>query len=186
MKDAIDKRNERERIARSIVKRRNIIYTSREELERKEEEKKTEDRAKVEELVKQLKKEEDKKQAMEIEKLLAEQQALEQQLKTGMDATGKKPMDDIMQEKVEAILSEKSRQLQDIIIANSVEVVQENKEVEVSVLENSSADESKTETIIMEEDIKEEPEIQTDIMQEASSIPEEAIKEESETDMIEK
>ena len=32
MKDAIDKRNERERIARSIVKRRNIVYISQEEL----------------------------------------------------------------------------------------------------------------------------------------------------------
>ena len=38
MKDAIDKRNERERIARSIVKRSNIIYTSREELERRAQE----------------------------------------------------------------------------------------------------------------------------------------------------
>ena len=28
MKDTIDKRNERESIARSIVKRRNIIYTA--------------------------------------------------------------------------------------------------------------------------------------------------------------
>ena len=38
MKDTIDKRNERESIARSIVKRRNIIYTSKEDLERKQEE----------------------------------------------------------------------------------------------------------------------------------------------------
>ena len=40
MKDAIDKRNERERIARSIVKRYNVIYTSREELERRAQEEK--------------------------------------------------------------------------------------------------------------------------------------------------
>ena len=38
MKDAIDKRNERERIAKTIVKRRNIVYVSREELERRQQE----------------------------------------------------------------------------------------------------------------------------------------------------
>ena len=39
MKDAIDKRNEREWVAGRIVKRRNIIYTSQAELDRKKQEK---------------------------------------------------------------------------------------------------------------------------------------------------
>ena len=38
MMDAIDKRNQRERIARSVVKRRNIVYITQEELERKQQE----------------------------------------------------------------------------------------------------------------------------------------------------
>ena len=110
MKDAIDKRNEREKIARSIVKRRNIVYISKEELERRQqEESRQQDRETAEELARRLRDDEDKKKAMEIERLLAEQKMLEKQLATGMDATGKHPMDDITQERVEAILSEKDR-----------------------------------------------------------------------------
>lgn len=155
MKDAIDKRNEREKIARSIVKRRNIIYTSREELERRqrEEEKKhkKQRREEAEHLVKQLREDANKKQAMEIERLLAEQEMLERQLETGMDATGKNPMDGIMQERVEAILSEKSKELQSIIAANSAGMVQENSAVEVHVPEEYGADESQAEADAVEE-----------------------------------
>ena len=128
MKDAIDKRNDRERIARSIVKRRNIVYTSQAELDRRRQEeaqKLKQDRTEAaEQLVKQFKDEAKKKQAMEIERLLAEQAMLEKQLETGMDATGKKLMDDVTQERVEAILSEKSKQLESIISANAVQVEQ--------------------------------------------------------------
>ncbi len=137
MKDAIDKRNEKERIARGIVKRRNIVYISREEAERRrmEEERRQkmqEDREAAEKLVHQLKEDEDKKRAMEIERLLAEQEMLEKQLATGMDATGKKPMSEVTQERVEAILSEKSKQLQDLIASHSMAVGKESETVEAS------------------------------------------------------
>lgn len=124
MKDAIDKRNERERIARSIVKRSNIIYTSREELERRaneeKQQKRQEERTAAEEVVKKLKDEQNKKMAMEIQRLLAEQEMLEKQLETGMDASGKRPMNGVTQERVEAILSEKSKQLQELIDAHTM------------------------------------------------------------------
>lgn len=154
MKDAIDKRNERERIARSIVKRRNIVYISKEELERrKQEEARQQDREAAEQLAKRLREDEDKKNAGEIERLLAEQKMLEEQLATGMDATGKHPMDDITQERVEAILSEKSRQLQDIISASSITLAQKSEPVEVSVPETDQGDVPGTETDIEEPDI---------------------------------
>lgn len=146
MKDAIDKRNERERIAKSIVKRRNIVYISKEELERREqEEKRQENREAAEEMVKRLKEEEHNKQAMQIQRLLAEQQMLERQLETGMDATGKHPMDDVTQERVEAILSEKSRQLREIIAAHSLENRQKDQAVEQTVSENHELHRSQTE-----------------------------------------
>ena len=146
MKDAIDKRNDRERIARSIVKRRNIVYTSQAELDRRRQEeaqKLKQDRTEAaEQLVKQFKDEAKKKQAMEIERLLAEQAMLEKQLETGMDATGKKLMDDVTQERVEAILSEKSKQLESIISANAVQVEQKAAPVEVPVPEENLLHES--------------------------------------------
>lgn len=144
MKDAIDKRNEREWIAGRIVKRRNIIYTSQKELEKKKQEELDEqrrrDREKAEQLVKQLKEDANKKQAMVVERLLAEQEMLKKQLETGMDATGKKPMDDVTQERVEAILSEKSKQLQDIISSSFDKVGQKTQPVEIPVPEGDSAD----------------------------------------------
>ena len=144
MKDAIDKRNERERIARSIVKRRNIVYISQEELDRKKKEEMEEQNKKqkelAEQLVKQFKDDEKKKQAMEIERLLAEQEMLKRQLETGMDATGKRPMDDVTQERVEAILSEKSQKLQNIITSSFMEAGQEDEPVEVSIQEENPAD----------------------------------------------
>ena len=123
MKDAIDKRNDRERIARNIVKRSNIIYTSREELERRANEEKHQkmqaEREVAEEVVRKLKEEENQKMAMQIQRLLADREMLERQLETGMDASGKHRMSGVTQERVEAILSEKSRQLEEIIAAHS-------------------------------------------------------------------
>lgn len=144
MMDAIDKRNQREKIARSIVKRRNIVYISQEELDRKQQEEKQKEkqeaREAAEQLVQQFKDEQNKKRAMEIERLLADQEMLERQLKTGMDATGKKPMDGVTQERVEAILNEKSKELRDIITSRFMEMEQENRPVEVPVPEGDTAD----------------------------------------------
>ncbi len=146
MKDAIDKRNDRERIARTIVKRRNIIYTSREELERREQEERNQqmqkERLAAEEVVKKLKEDENKKKAMEIQRLIAEREMLERQLQTGLDATGKKPMNGVTQERVEAILSEKSKQLQDLIAAHSVDNREKVQNVGTAVHEND--EENKT------------------------------------------
>ncbi len=153
MKDAIDKRNEREKIARSIVKRRNIVYISKEELERRQqEESRQQDRETAEELARRLRDDEDKKKAMEIERLLAEQKMLEKQLATGMDATGKHPMDDITQERVEAILSEKSKQLQDIISASSIALAQKSEPVEIPVPEENQGNDAGAETDNAESD----------------------------------
>lgn len=175
MKDAIDKRNEREKIAKSIVKRRNIVYTSKEELERRQqEEKRQENREAAEEMVKKLKEDEHNKQAMQIQRLLAEQQMLEQQLKTGMDATGKHPMDDVTQERVEAILSEKSKQLQDIIAAHNVENRQEDQTLEPAVSKNHEPHGTYTEEGSAQTDIQDAtPVVQSDLPDMEVLLPEE-------------
>ena len=144
MKDTIDKRNERESIARSIVKRRNIIYTSKEDLERKQEEERQKERQAADDLVKKLKDDANQKMAMEIQRLIADREMLERQLETGMDATGKKLMNEVTQERVEAILSEKSRQLQDIISASSITLAQKSEPVEVSVPETDQETDGST------------------------------------------
>ncbi len=160
MKDAIDKRNERERIARSIVKRYNVIYTSREELERRAQEEKhqqmQEEREAAEEVVKMLKDEENKKMAMQIERLLAEREMLERQLETGMDATGRHPMSGVTQERVEAILSEKSKQLQELIAAHSNEGSEKSQTVEQALPQDDGADDAQSETAGEEVDLPDE------------------------------
>lgn len=155
MKDAIDKRNERERIARSIVKRSRVIYTSREELERQANEEKhkklQEDREAAEELVKKLKNEQNKKMAMEIQRLVAEREMLERQLETGMDASGKYPMSGVTQERVEAILSEKSKQLQELIAAHSMDSGEKSQTMEETLPTDDGADISRSEEVYEEE-----------------------------------
>lgn len=125
MKDAIDKRNEQERVARCIVKRSNVIYTSKEELERRAQEEKhkqlQEEREEAEEVIKKLKDEQNNKTAMVVQRLVAEREMLERQLETGMDPSGRYRMSGVTQERVEAILSEKSKQLQDLIAAHNVD-----------------------------------------------------------------
>ncbi len=154
MKDAIDKRNEQDRMARTIVKRRNIIYTSKEELERREQEEREQkmqkERRAAEEVVKKLKDDANNKMAMEIQRLIADREMLERQLQTGMDATGKKPMNEVTQERVEAILSEKNKMLQDLIAAHSVDSAPKAETVETAVPEADTADESPAEKAVEE------------------------------------
>lgn len=125
MKDAIDKRNERERIARSIVKGWNVIYTSKEELERQREEEmfrlqKEEERKKADEILKRLEREAQEDEAKKAAELQAAIAQVEVQGHKSNDTYGTTPMDGVTQEKVEAILSDKERMLQEIIQNNGV------------------------------------------------------------------
>lgn len=111
---------------------------------------------------------------MQIQRLLAEQQMLEQQLKTGMDATGKHPMDDVTQERVEAILSEKSKQLQDIIAAHNVENRQEDQTLEPAVSKNHEPHGTHTEEGAAQTDIQDAaPVVQSDLPDMEVLLPEE-------------
>lgn len=131
MKDAIDERNERERFARSIVKRRNINYMTREQAQI------CKDREEAEVVIEQLLSENDRKSAALIEQLLAEQQMLQVQLNTGMDATGTVPMTQENYDRIEAILNEKNKLLQDLIATHSVGADQESQAVEKAVPQSS-------------------------------------------------
>lgn len=120
MKDAIDKRNEREKIARSIVKGWNVIYVSQEELERKRQEEEqtqqmAEERKKADEILKRLEREaqeDEEKKAEELRAILAETGVKEHK---SIDTYGTTPMSGVTQEKVEAILNDKERMLQQLI-----------------------------------------------------------------------
>lgn len=119
MKDAIDKRNERERIASSIVKRWNVVYITKEELERRRQEEerqeqKEEERRKADEILRRLEREAQEDEFKKEEEL----RALYAQVEAGSHTSnihGTVPMDGVTQEKVEAILSDKDRMLQQII-----------------------------------------------------------------------
>ncbi len=133
MKDAIDKRNEREKIAKSIVKRWNVIYISKEELEQKRREEEhmqqmEEERQKADEILKRLEREareDEEKKAEELRLLLAQQEI---ESHKSSDMYGTTPMDGVTQEKVEAILNDKERVLQQII--QNTETVSARDEVE--------------------------------------------------------
>lgn len=127
MKDAIDVRNEKERYARTVVKRRNIMYMTREQAQMH----KNQEEAQA--VIEQLLNENDKKSAAMIEQLLAEQQMLQVQLNTGMDATGTVPMSQENHDRIEAILNEKNRLLQDLIATHSMEANKEDKAVDPAV-----------------------------------------------------
>ena len=82
MKDAIDKRNEKEKIARSIIKRWNVIYITKEELDKRRQEEERmkqnqEEREKADEVLKRLEneaKEDECKKAEEMQAILAQQE----------------------------------------------------------------------------------------------------------------
>lgn len=120
MKDAIDKRDEREKIAKSIVKRWNVVYTSKEELEQKRleeerQEKIKEERQKADEILKRLEaeaREDERRKNEEIEAILRQKQVEDHK---SNDTYGTAPMDGVTQEKVEAILNDKERMLQKLI-----------------------------------------------------------------------
>lgn len=149
MKDAIDKRNEREKIAKSIVKSWNVIYTTKEELEQRrlEEERQEqieEERRKSDEILKRLgqeAKEDEKKKADEIQAILMQQ---ELESHKSSESYGTAPMDGVTQEKVEAILNDKERAIQELI--QNTGVVPESEPLESGVEEESAADFTQTET----------------------------------------
>ena len=133
MKDAIDIRNDKERFARSIVKRRNIMYMTREQAQMHR------DREDAEVVIEQLLSENDRKSAAMIEQLLAEQEMLQAQLYTGMDATGTAPMTQENQSRIEAILNEKNKQLQDLIATHSPETAKTDTALDQAFPEGAGA-----------------------------------------------
>lgn len=143
MKDAIDKRNEQERIARCIVKRSNVIYITREEAERLEKEKK--EREKADEILKRLEREaqeDEEKKAMEIQEMMRLRKEQEQD----SGEYGSNPMDEVTQERVEAILSDKEKAIQKIIQdAENKKAVLPVPELEKKLEEKLEADNTRAE-----------------------------------------
>ncbi len=163
MKDAIDKRNERERYARTIVKRRNIIYTSKEQLEYQHREERRQqmekDQREAGALIDQLLREKDEKSASMIEQLLKEQSMLCKQLDTGTNAEGQLFASTAEQQRIEEILNEKNKALQELVAANSLENREKNKRMDPQVQTHPAPDGSGAETGITGEGV---PDMQTD------------------------
>lgn len=143
MKDAIDKRNEKEKIARSIIKRWNVIYITKEELEKRRQEEERmkqnqEECEKADEILKRLEneaKEDECKKAEEMQAILAQQEI---EGHKNADTYGTTPMDGVTQEKVEAILNDKERMLQQII--QDTEMASAQQEMEENVGEELTED----------------------------------------------
>lgn len=123
MKDAIDKRNEIQRIAKSIVKRSSVNYITKEEaeklrLEAEEEErlnlKLEEEHRKAQEVLNRLEaeaREDEEQKEREIRELMTQQ---EEEPVTNHASYGEMPMDDVTQDRVEAILSAKTRKIEEL------------------------------------------------------------------------
>lgn len=91
MKDYIDVRNQKEKMARSIIKRRNVVYVPPEEMNQKQRElqerearleREAMERKKAEEVLRRLEEEqhlEEQKKQKEIESLLKNQESLPQE-----------------------------------------------------------------------------------------------------------
>ncbi len=120
MKDAIDRRNEKEKIQQSIVKRHNVNYITKEELERAEQEEirrqqLEEERGKADEVLRRLEREaqeDENKKKTEIQQILIEMESNSHDTRGTYGIT---PMDGVTQERVEAILSDKERKIQQLI-----------------------------------------------------------------------
>lgn len=80
--DRIDERNRKEKMAKSIIKRRNVVYTSPEEIKDQEQAKKAQEI--LERLEREQQEDEDKKR-MEIEKLLKEQEKNQKEIERIMN-----------------------------------------------------------------------------------------------------
>ena len=172
MKDAIDKRNEREKIANSIVKRWNVVYITKEELERKRQEEERmarmeEEREKADDILRRLDAEAEADKRKKAEELQALIYQKEIEGHKSQDTYGTTPMDGVTQEKVEAILSDKERMLQELI--QNTEVVSTQPKMEEGLGEELAADNAATEM-----------ETETEPSQDASEIDQEAEKDLSE------
>ncbi len=121
--DRIDERNLREKIARSIIKRRNIRYVSREEIALRK--KQEEELKKAQEILEQLREvttREEARKREEIEAIIREKERQKSQ-DSGEDRYAKKygsqtVLDKDEREKIDKILSEKSEFLYHIIQEN--------------------------------------------------------------------
>ncbi|MEG0961377.1 MAG: hypothetical protein RR139_01525 [Lachnospiraceae bacterium] len=123
MKDAIDKRNEKQKIARSIVKRSNVVYITKEELKRRQEEEEEnakkqlvleQERERAEEILRRLELEaeaDEAKKTQEIEAIKYLNQSQEE-AENRHKMYGQNPMDGITQEKVGVILSDNDKKIE--------------------------------------------------------------------------
>ncbi len=125
MRDLIDERNRREKIKRSIIKRVNVNYITREELERQRQ---AEEQRKAMEVVDQLKAEEAAQSAvleMEMQKEREQRELLERaRYEASLPPSsryGTKESDEVTKEQVEAILAEKETNLHQVIEKNKQE-----------------------------------------------------------------
>lgn len=125
MRDLIDERNRREKIKRSIIKRVNVNYITREELERQRQ---AEEQRKAMEVVDQLKAEEAAQSAvleMEMQKEREQRELLERaRYEASLPPSsryGTKESDEVTKEQVEAILAGKETNLHQVIEENKQE-----------------------------------------------------------------
>lgn len=111
--DAIDKRNVREKIARSIIKRNNVHYVTQEELDQQ---KAKEEEQRAKEIYERLQAEaaaDEAKKQQEIEEALRMQQSYNATTNAYSGEYGKNmPQDEVTLSQIEKILSEKQEEFE--------------------------------------------------------------------------
>ncbi len=115
MRDYIEERNFREKIKNSIIKRMNVHYMTKEEIEQKNQEEDRERKAReVYEHMVQQAREEEERQREACKREMEERQKQLDQDKASHDS-GQEPAKDVTKEQIDAILAEKEDTLHDII-----------------------------------------------------------------------
>jgi len=119
MKDLIDERNAREKIKSSIIKRANVHYVTREELEKPQE---TERAKKAQEVYERLQAEARADEAvkeLEKQKALKEREQIESVYNIAKNSPsgvyGAETLDQVTKKQIDAILSEKEHALEQMI-----------------------------------------------------------------------
>lgn len=132
MRDLIDERNRREKIQRSVIKRYNVHYITKEELERQQE---SEEERRAREALEHFEEEKAAKEEakrLEIQRAREERERLERERfeasQLPSSQYGMKESDEVTKEQVEAILDEKKSAL-DKVIEESLEETNQMEEL---------------------------------------------------------
>lgn len=119
MKDSIDKRNDKDKIKSSVIKRANVHYVTREELEKLQADEKEKEAQEIYERLQAEARADEAVKEMEKQKALKEREQIDRVFNMATNSPsgtyGTKSMEQVTKEQIDAILSEKNHALEQVI-----------------------------------------------------------------------